>query len=584
MVKTLLKSLREYKNASVATILLSVLEVVFEIVIPLCLSDLIDYGIYEGDMNEVWKYSFALLIFTALQLVCGYFGAHLGSKAATGFSANLRSDMYDNVQTFAFSNIDRFSTASIVTRLTTDITNVQNAYMMLIRMAIRGPVMMIFCVIVCFRINVQISMTFLIIIPILAALLAVIVIKVNPIFQRVFHTYDGLNNVVEENVRGIRVVKTFNQEEGEISRFKKISQRIYEDFSKGERLIAFNSPLMQFFMYACMIVISYVGAKSIVASGNDPALGLTTGNLTALITYATQILMSLMVLSMIFAMLTIASSSAKRIAEVLEEKTDISNPMHPVTDVKNGDIEFEHVNFSYSENADKNVLSDINLHISSGQVIGIIGSTGSSKSSLVQLIPRLYDVTGGRVTVGSVDVRNYDLQTLRNSVAMVLQKNELFSGTIKENLRWGNEQATDDEIKEACRIAQADEFVEQMPDSYDTHIEQGGTNVSGGQKQRLCIARALLKKPKVLILDDSTSAVDTKTDARIRNGLANSLPETTKIIIAQRISSVQDADQIIVMDDGHIVASGQHEELLKTCDIYREIHESQMKGDSQEAS
>ena len=581
MVKTLLGSLREYRKASIATVLLSVLEVVFEIVIPLCLSDLIDYGIYAGDMDEVWKYSLALTVFAALQLVCGYFGAHLGAKAATGFSANLRSDMYDNVQTFAFSNIDRFHTASIVTRLTTDVTNVQNAYQMILRMATRGPVMMIFCVIICFRINVEISMTFLIIIPILTVLLVLIISRVNPIFHRVFRTYDSLNSVVEENVRGIRVVKTFNREEGEISAFKKISQRIYEDFSKGERLIALNSPLMQLCMYASMIVISFVGAKEIVASGNDPAAGLTTGNLTALITYATQILMSLMMLSMIFAMITISRSSGQRIAEILREETDISNPEDPVTEVRSGDITFDHVDFSYSENAGKKVLSDIDLSIESGQTLGIIGPTGSSKSSLVQLIPRLYDVSGGSVSLGGIDVRKYDLETLRNSVAMVLQKNELFSGTIKENLRWGNENATDDEIKEACRLAHADEFIEQMPDKYDTFIEQGGSNVSGGQKQRLCIARALLKNPKVLILDDSTSAVDTKTDAQIRSSLSKYLPDTTKIIIAQRINSVQDADKIIVMDDGRVSEVGRHDELMRSGGIYREIYESQVKGSDQ---
>ncbi|MGI6736300.1 MAG: ABC transporter ATP-binding protein [Anaerovoracaceae bacterium] len=583
MVKTLLKSLREYRKASIATILLSVLEVVFEIIIPLCLSDLIDYGIYAGSMSAVWKYSLALGVFTVLELISGFCGAHLGAGAAAGFSANLRSDMYDNVQTFAFSNIDKFSTASIVTRLTTDVTNVQNSYQMLIRMAIRGPIMMIFCVIVCFRINVQISVTFLIIIPILAVLLTLIIAKVNPIFQRVFRTYDSLNSVVEENVRGVRVVKTFNQEDGEISKFKKISQRIYDDFSKGERLIALNSPLMQFCLYACMIVISFVGAKAIVASGNDPALGLTTGSLTALITYATQILMSLMMLSMVFAMITISLSSARRIAEILEEKTDIANPENPVTEVKDGGIVFDHVSFAYGANTGKKVLTDINLHIASGQNIGIIGATGSAKSSLVQLIPRLYDATAGRVTLGGIDVRDYDLQTLRSSVAMVLQKNELFSGTVRDNLRWGNEQADEEAIREVCRLAQADEFIEQMPDKYDTLLEQGGANVSGGQKQRLCIARALLGNPRVLILDDSTSAVDTKTDALIRRGLAKYLPQTTKITIAQRISSVQDADRIIVMDDGRIAAVGQHDELLESCSIYREIYESQVKESGQQA-
>ena len=583
MIKTLTKSLREYKKASWLTVLLSIFEVVFEIVIPLCMAELIDRGVEGGTMGMVWKYGIALLIFALLQLATGMVSAHVGARASAGFAANLRQDMYDRVQTFAFSNIDKFSTASIVTRLTTDVTNLQNAYLMIIRMAIRGPVMILFSMIVAMRINVEISMTFLVVIPILAVLLALIVLRVHPIFKRVFETYDGLNNVVQEDLRGIRVVKSFQQEGYEIGKFKKISQGIYQDFAKGERIIALNSPLMQTCMYGCMILISWIGAKAIVASGNNAAYGLTTGNLTAMFTYATQILFSLMMLSMVFAMIVIASSSAQRIAEILQEDADISNPPQPVETVKDGSIVFDHVEFSYASKADKPVLTDICLNIPSGQTVGIIGGTGSSKSSLVQLIPRLYDVTGGSVSLGGVDVRNYDLTGLRNAVAMVLQKNELFSGTVAENLRWGNEDATDEEIRHACVLAQADEFISAMPKGYDTYIEQGGANVSGGQKQRLCIARALLKKPKVLILDDSTSAVDTRTDALIQKAFAEFIPETTKIIIAQRISSVQHADQILVMEDGRISAVGTHETLLRTSDIYREVYESQQKGEDDNA-
>lgn len=579
MIKTLAGSLREHKKGSLFTMLLSILEVVFEIVIPLCMANLIDFGIDKGDMEAVWKYGTALFLSAVLQLITGVLAAHVAAHAAVGFSANLRQDMYDNVQTFAFSNIDKFSTASIVTRLTTDVTNIQNAYQMLIRMAIRAPFMLLFAMIVSFRINRRISLIFLVIIPILAVLLLLIVSKVNPIFKRVFQTYDKLNNVVQENVRGIRVVKSFNQEDYEIKKFNGISQSIFEDFAKGERLLAFNSPLMQFFMYACMILISWIGAKAIVASGNNPALGLTTGDLTALITYSIQILMSLMMLSMVFAMITIAISSARRIAEILDETTDIANPEAPVTEVKDGSIRFTDVDFVFASKADKKVLDHVNLDIASGETVGIIGGTGSSKSSLVQLIPRLYDVTGGSLTLGGIDVRNYDLDTLRDSVAMVLQKNELFSGTIKENLRWGNESATDEEMEHACRLACADEFIQTFPDKYDTYIEQGGSNVSGGQKQRLCIARALLKKPKVLILDDSTSAVDTRTDAAIQKAFAEYIPDTTKIIIAQRITSVQYADQIVVLDDGKIAAIGRHDDLLRTCSIYREVYNSQQKGD-----
>ena len=581
MTKTLLGSLREYKKGSILTILLSVLEAAFEILIPLRMADLIDQGIDLGNMAAVWKFGIAILIFAALQLLTGVLSAHVAAKTSVGFSANLRQDMYDNVQTFSFSNIDKFSTASIVTRLTTDVTNIQNAYQMLIRMAVRGPVMLVFSMIVSFRINTTIALIFLAVIPIMALLLLLIIRKVGPLFGRVFRTYDTLNNVVQENVRGIRVVKSFNQEDHEIKKFKGISQSIYEDFAAGERLLAFNSPIMQFFMYACMILISWIGAKAIVASGNNAALGMTTGDLTALFSYATQILMALMMLSMVFTMITISLASAHRIAEVLEEKTDIDNPTGAEMTVRDGSIRFEQVSFAYAAKADKKVLRNIDLSIASGQTVGIIGGTGSSKSSLVQLIPRLYDVSSGQLLLGGVDVRKYDLDVLRNAVAMVLQKNELFSGTIKENLRWGNENATDEEIEEACRLACADEFIQSFPDKYDTYIEQGGANVSGGQKQRLCIARALLKKPKVLILDDSTSAVDTKTDASIQKSLSTFLPDTTKLIIAQRVSSVQHADLIVVMDDGKIAACGTHDELLKTCDIYREVYESQQEGDSE---
>ena len=579
MIKTLSRSLREYKKGSVLTILLSILEAAFEITIPLCMAKVIDEGIDLGNMNAVWKYGMILLAFALFQLITGVLSAHIAARTSVGFCANLRQDMYDNVQTFAFSNIDKFSTASIVTRLTTDVTNIQNAYQMLIRMAIRGPVMLLFSMIVSFKINSTIALIFLAVIPVMAFLLYLIIRKVNPIFNHVFQTYDELNNVVQENVRGIRVVKSFNREYYEISKFKSISERIYRYFSKGEKLIAFNSPIMQFFMYACMILISWIGAKAIIASGNNSALGMTTGDLTALLSYATQILTSLMMLSMVFVMITMSLASAHRVAEILNEKTDIQNPKSPVMAVKDGSITFKDVDFVYASKADKKVLDHINLTISSGETVGIIGATGSSKSSLVQLIPRLYDVTGGTLTLGGIDVKDYNLDTLRSSVAMVLQKNELFSGIIKENLRWGNENATDEEIKHACHLACADEFIEAMPKQYDTYIEQGGNNVSGGQKQRLCIARALLKKPKVLILDDSTSAVDTKTDAAIQRAFAEYIPDTTKIIIAQRVSSVQNADKIVVLNDGKIDAVGTHKELLQNCNIYREVYQSQVKGD-----
>ena len=557
-------------------------EVVFEIVIPICMSNLLDKGIQSGDMSAVWRYGAELLGLAALAMTTGILAARIGARASVGLAANLREGMYRNVQTFSFSNIDKFSTSSIVTRLTTDVTNVQNAYQMMLRIAVRGPAMLVFAMIVSFRISPDISRIFLIAIPVLGIPLALISKGVHPIFTKVFRTYDKLNNIVQENVRGIRVVKSFNQEQHEIDKFHSVSEDIRSNFTKAEKILAFNSPLMQLCMYTCMILISWFGAKAIVASGNDAAIGLTTGNLTALSTYATQILMSLMMLSMVFSMIIISQASARRIAEILNEKTDISNPSSPVMEVKDGSIDFDHVDFVYASKADKKVLSNIDVHIKSGETIGIIGGTGSSKTSLVQLFPRLYDVTGGSLALGGVNVKDYDLEVLRSSVAMVLQKNELFSGTIKENLRWGNEDATDEQLEQACRLACAHEFISAMPNGYDTYIEQGGVNVSGGQKQRLCIARALLSHPKVLILDDSTSAVDTHTDALIQKVLSQYMPQTTKLVIAQRISSVQNADRIIVMDDGCINAIGKHDELLKSCEIYREVYESQQKGDSKE--
>ena len=578
MLRTLLKSLREYKRTSILAVLLTITEVVFEIIIPSCMAYLIDFGIQLGAMQTVFKYGAALLLFAIIQLLTGVFSSVTAAKAASGFAANLRQDMYNNVQTFSFSNIDKFSTSSIITRLTTDVTNVMNAYQMLVKFAVRGPGMMVFAMIASFRISKKISLIFLFMIPLLGLGIFLIISKVHPIFKSVFKTYDKLNNVVQENVRGVRVVKSFNRQQYEINKFETISELIYKTFSKGERFITLMMPMAQLCIYTCMILISWFGAREIVASGNNAARGLTTGSLMALFSYASQIMMSLMMFSMVFVMITISRSSADRIAEILNERPDITNPEHPVMEVKNGEIRFTDADFMYTADADKKVIHNANLVIRSGETVGIIGGTGSSKTSFVQLIPRLYDVTSGSVSVGGVNVKDYDIKTLRDSVAMVLQKNELFSGTVKSNLQWGNEHASDADIAEACRLACAAEFVEAMPDGYNSRIEQGGANVSGGQKQRLCIARALLKRPKILILDDSTSAVDTKTDALIQKAFKEFLPETTKIIIAQRISSVQYADKILVFDNGTITAAGKHDELLQTSAIYKEVFETQVKG------
>lgn len=575
MFKKLSKSVREYKRPTLLTPVMVILEVGVEIVIPLLMAGLIDKGIDKGNMSVVAKYGVVLLILALVGLLLGYLAGCFSAKASCGFARNLRKDMFYNIQTFSFSNIDTFSTSSLITRLTTDVTNVQMAFQMIIRMAIRAPIMLIFSLTVCFNISVKLSLIYLACMPVMIIGLLIIMRHAHPIFNRVFKKYDRLNNVVQENVKGIRVVKSFNQEEYEKTKFKTISNDVCTDFSKAEKTLAWNMPLVQFCMYACILLISWFGARLIVSSSQT---ALTTGELLSLFTYTIQILSSLMMLSMVLVMITMSKASAKRIVEVLDTKSDITNPENPVTAVKDGSIEFDNVDFVYARNADKKCLDDVNLKINSGETVGILGATGSSKTTLVQLIPRLYDATSGSVKVGGVDVKDYDLVTLRDSVAMVLQKNELFSGSIKDNLRWGNENATDEQMIHACQLAQADSFIESFPDKYDTHIEQGGTNVSGGQKQRLCIARALLKDPKIIILDDSTSAVDTKTDALIRQAFMSNIPHTTKIIIAQRVSSVMDADKIVVLDDGKIVACGKHADLMKTCDIYREVYESQQKA------
>ena len=576
MIKRLSQCIREYKKDSILSPLYVLVESLLDVAIPFVMAGLIDKGIEAGNMSMILRYGAILVGFALVALTFGALSGRSCARATAGFARNLRHDMFHHLQVYSFSNIDKFSSAGLVTRLTTDVSNVQNAFMMIIRTLIRCPAMLIFAMVMSFRINHDISLIFLAVIPILGVGLYLIIKHVHPVFERVFKTYDRLNGVVQENLSGIRVVKNFVREDHEIEKFDTISGTIYKDFSLAERILALNSPLMQGCVYACMILVSWLGAKQIVI-GN-----MSTGNLMSFFTYIMQILSSLMMLSMVFVMITMSRASAERIVEVLDEESDITNCDNPVYEVKDGSVEFTDVSFSYAKRPDKTVLDDIDLIIPSGQTVGIIGGTGSSKISLVQLIPRLYDVTGGCVKVGGIDVRNYDLQTLRHNVAMVLQKNTLFSGTIKENLRWGNPDATDEELVHACRLAQADDFIRTFPDGYDTYIEQGGTNVSGGQKQRLCIARAILRKPKILILDDSTSAVDTKTDALIRQAFREEIPNTTKIIIAQRISSVMDADQIVVMDNGRINACGTHEELLANNEIYREVYESQQKGGLEE--
>ena len=576
MIKRLSQCIREYKKDAILSPLYVLVESLLDVAIPFVMAGLIDKGIEAGNMSMILRYGAILVGFALVALTFGALSGRSCARATAGFARNLRHDMFHHLQVYSFSNIDKFSSAGLVTRLTTDVSNVQNAFMMIMRTLIRCPAMLIFAMVMSFRINHDISLIFLAVIPILGVGLYLIIKHVHPVFERVFKTYDRLNGVVQENLSGIRVVKNFVREDHEIEKFDTISGTIYKDFSLAERILALNSPLMQGCVYACMILVSWLGAKQIVI-GN-----MSTGNLMSFFTYIMQILSSLMMLSMVFVMITMSRASAERIVEVLDEESDITNCDNPVYEVKDGSVEFTDVSFSYAKRPDKTVLDDIDLIIPSGQTVGIIGGTGSSKSSLVQLIPRLYDVTGGCVKVGGIDVRNYALQTLRHNVAMVLQKNTLFSGTIKENLRWGNLDATDEELVHACQLAQADDFIRTFPDGYNTYIEQGGANVSGGQKQRLCIARAILRKPKILILDDSTSAVDTKTDALIRQAFREEIPNTTKIIIAQRISSVMDADQIVVMDNGRINACGTHEELLANNEIYREVYESQQKGGLEE--
>lgn len=572
MFKTLGKSVREYKKYAIVTPIFVTVEVILEILIPLLMANLIDKGIYAGEMNMIFKIGLQLVFASLIALFFGCASGVTASKASAGFAKNLRKDLYYKVQDFSFSNIDKFSSASIVTRLTTDVSNIQMAFQMLTRIVVRTPLMLVFSLIMAFNLNAELSLIFLALIPIVGIALALVSTKVHPIFKRVFDKYDDLNNVVEENVRGIRVVKSYVREDEEKKKFGNISEEIFKDFSKAEKILALNSPVMQLSAYASILLISWFGAKIIVNTGMTQ---FTTGELTSLITYAIQILTSLMMITMLLVMSTMAKTSAERIFEILKEVPDLANGENPIKEVKNGEIEFNNVSFSYVNKKDKECLKNINIKIKSGETIGIIGGTGAGKSSFVNLIPRLYDTTEGEVKVAGINVKDYDLESLRNEVAMVLQKNVLFSGTIKENLRWGKEDATDEEIERVCKLAQADEFIQGFPDKYDTYIEQGGNNVSGGQKQRLCIARALLKKPKILILDDSTSAVDTKTDKLIRKAFKEEIPNTTKLIIAQRTASVEDADKIIVFDNGEINGFGTHEELLKTNEIYKEVYESQ---------
>ncbi len=576
MIKKLLRSVREYKTASLLTPIFVTFEVIMEVLIPFFMSRIIDMGLEQNNLSYTVRLGVILIIAAIASLCFGALSGKYAAKASAGFAKNLRHDMFHHIQDFSFSNIDKFSPASLVTRLTTDVTNVQNAYQMIIRVLIRGPLMLVFALIMAMGINMKLSMIFFFAIPFLGIGLFLIAIKAHPYFERVFRTYDELNNTVQENLSAIRVVKAYVREDFEDKKFYKISDKVYHQFRAAEKIVAFNAPLMQFSMYTAILLISWMAAKMIVGST------MTTGQLMSMIVYATQILSSLMMLSMVFVMTIMAESSANRIVEVLDEESDLKKPAHPLNSVADGSIDFDNVSFSYVNDPDKSALKDINIHIHSGETIGIIGGTGSAKTTLVQMIPRLYDTTTGQVRVGGKDVRDYDIESLRDQVSVVLQKNVLFSGTIKENLRWGNPNASDEELVAACQLAQADEFVRSFPDGYDTYIEQGGTNVSGGQKQRLCIARALLKKPKILILDDSTSAVDTKTDALIRKAFREEIPDTTKIIIAQRISSIEDADRVIVLDGGRIDAFDTPQQLLKTNKIYQEVYQSQVKGAKEE--
>ena len=580
MIRRVARSIREYKWPAILSPLCMIGEVAMEVLIPLVMASLYDYGVVMQDMNIVVTRSIQLIICALMSLSFGVLSAIFASRAGTGFAKNLRHDMFYKVQKFSFSNIDKFSSASIVTRLTSDVANLQMTFQMMIRMAIRCPMMLVLAFISANRISPELSRIYLYVMPVLALALIALTPVVFKIFDRGFRMMDKMNNIVQENVHGIRVVKSFVREEKEIEKFTGISSDLARNFSKAEKILALNSPIMMSCVYVCMLTISWVGAQMVVASGNNPLNGLTTGELSSMFTYTTQILSGLMMLSMVFVMLTMSRTPLRRCSELLAEEPDLVSPDESiaVTTVPDGSIDFENVGFRYAATAQHRALKEVNLHIPSGATVGIIGGTGSSKSTLVQLIPRLYDVSEGVLKVGGLDVKCYDLKTLRDSVAMVLQKNELFSGTIKENLRWGNPEATDEELVHACKLACADEFIQGFPDKYDTYIEQGGTNVSGGQKQRLCIARALLKKPQILILDDSTSAVDTRTDASIRRAFREEIPNTTKLIIAQRIASVQDADMIIVLDNGQVNAVGNHEELMKTCAIYQEVYYSQQKG------
>lgn len=573
MLKILGAQIKEFKKDSILTPVFMILEVIMEMIIPLLMASIIDDGVDAGDLNHIYKVGGIMIVMALIGLWAGLMGAKFGARASTGFARNLRKAMYENIQTFSFSNIDKYSTSSLITRLTTDVTNMQNSYQMILRMAMRAPASMITAMVMAFSINARLASIYLVAVIFLAVCISFILPRANRYFRQVFEKYDDLNASVQENVSAIRVVKAYVREDYEKDKFAKANQNIYNMFLKAEKLVVINMPLMQATVYSCILLISWLGAKTIVAGG------LTTGEMMSLLTYCMNILMSLMMVSMIIVMLSMSYASAKRIAEVLTEKTDLSNPETPVEHVRDGSIVFHNVSFSYNRDG-KPVLNNINLDIQSGETIGIIGGTGSAKSSLVNLISRLYDVTSGELLVGGLDVRKYDMEALRNQVAVVLQKNVLFSGTILENLRWGNKEASEEECIRACRLACADEFIQKMPDKYNTDIEQGGTNVSGGQKQRLCIARALLKKPRILILDDSTSAVDTATDAKIRKAFAEEIPDTTKLIIAQRVSSVQNADRIIVMDNGAVTAFGTHDALLKESPIYREVYESQTGGNA----